>query len=81
MVVRHHLIDSQVLMRCPPLRRVSRVKAAAESSPVMEVNNVPQITVKFFLKANNRTGGKTSYILWYGIEKAYCTPSDPIVGK
>ena len=47
----------------------------------MEIDDVPQITIKFTFEANNRTRGKTSYILGHCIEKAYCSPSKTIIGK
>ena len=80
-VVRQHLIGSQVLTRCPPLLNVSRVQAVAESRPTREIDDVLQITIKFTLEANNRTRGNTSYILGHCIEKAYCSPSKTIIGK
>ena len=79
MVVRQHLIGSQVLTLCPPLRNVSRVQTVAESRPAREIDNVLQITIKFTLEANNRTRVNTSYILGHDIEKAYCSPSKAII--
>ena len=59
-VVRQHLIDSNVLTWCPPLRRVSWVQDVIESRHSREIDNIPQITVQFFLKSNNIIGGNTS---------------------
>ena len=42
-----------------------------------EIDDVLQITIKFTLEANNRTGVNTSY----GIEKVCCSPSKAIIGK
>ena len=80
-VVRQHLIGSQVLTRCPPLQNVPRVQAVAESRPTREIDDVFQITIKFTLEANNITRENTSYILGHCIEKAYCSPSKTIIGK
>ena len=81
MVVRKHLIGSQVLTLCPQLRNVSRVQAVTESRPSREIDGVLQITIKFTLEANNRTRVNTSYILGHGIEKAYCSPYKTFIGK
>ena len=43
LVVRQHLIGSQVLTRCPPLFVVHGVQAVVESRSSMEINNIPQI--------------------------------------
>ena len=80
-VVWQHLIGSQVLTLCPPLRNVSRVQDVTESRPSRKINDVLQITIMFTLEANNRTGVNTSYILGHGIEIAYCSPSKTIIGK
>ena len=44
-VVRQHLMGSQVLTFCPPLRNVSR--------PSREIDDVLQIRIKFTLEDNN----------------------------
>ena len=68
-IVRQHLIGSQVLTLCPPLGNVSRVQAVTESRPSREIDDALQITIKFNLEANSRTRVNTSYILGHGIEK------------
>ena len=68
-VVRQHLIGSQVLTLCPPLRNVSRVQAVTESRACREIDDVLQIIIKFTLEANNSTRINTSYILGHGIER------------
>ena len=77
-VVRQHLIGSDVLMLCPPLQNVSRVHAVTESRPSREIDNVLQITIRLLLKL---TRVNTSYILGHGIEKVYCSPSKAIIDK
>ena len=80
-VVRQHLIGSQVLTLYPPLCNVSIAVAVAESRSSMEIDDVLQITIKFTLEADNGTRVNTSYILGHDIEKAYCWPSKTIIGK
>ena len=43
LVVRQHLIGSQVLTRCPPLFAVHGVQAVVESRSSREIVNIPQI--------------------------------------
>ena len=80
MVVRQHIIGSQVFTLCPPLRNVCRLQAVTKSRPFWEIDDVLQITIKFTLEHNNRTRVNTSYILGHGIEKAYRSPSKAIKG-
>ena len=64
------------IVKCLP-----SIQAVAESKPTREIDDVLQITIKFTLEANNRTRGNTFYILGHCIEKAYCSPSQTIIGK
>ena len=43
LVVRQHLIGSQVLTRCPPLFVVHGIQAVVESRSSREIDNIPQI--------------------------------------
>ena len=54
------------------------LQAVAESRPARDINNVPQMTVKVFLKANIRAGVNTSDILLHDIEKEFCTSFEAI---
>ena len=80
-VVRQHLIGSQVLTLCPPLWNVSWLQAVNESRPSREIDDVLKITINVTLEVNNKTRANTSYILGHGIEKAYYSPSKPMIGK
>ena len=43
LVVRQHLIGSQVFTRCPPLFVVHGIQAVVESRSSREIDNIPQI--------------------------------------
>ena len=55
----------------PAIYSVSGVLVVAESRSAREFDDVLQITVKFTLEANNRTGENTSYIPKHSNENAF----------
>ena len=81
LIVRRHLIGSQVITRCSLLFVVNGVQAVVESRSAREIDNIPQVEVQYTLKGKNRTRGNTYYVFKHSIEEATCSPSETIKSK